>query len=313
MAGVIPSNLTGLFTSCSAYTLIHRYATGPNPSLHRLTTVLKATSTLHSSITTLLAISFLRRCQASWAETDFPSARGSSRKPSTSSDEIDHAGATSNRRIYPDDSCNPPIQTRSSLGNIITAIECGYLLQDTVNLLRAAQLRRGLARSRPKPNLRSFLHYVDKPLLIHHIGIALALLRLQYYISQNRERGIYIIVQFLLMNSSTPVLNLRWWLRTYHPDWKLICLGSDIAFIAVFYITRVWLIGWIIKEYGKSHGYNSAWETYVGALRLPCKVGTGALWAGNTTWWALLVVSVIKRLPEQWSLASNAAKTKYNG
>ncbi|KAL8787064.1 MAG: hypothetical protein Q9213_002406 [Squamulea squamosa] len=310
MPGVVPSNLAGLFISCSAYTLIHRYATGPNPSLHRLSTVLKATSTLHSSITTLLAIYFLRRYRASWAETDFPCAHGSSTKPSASCKGNDHASATCHGRIYPDDSNNPLIQTRSPLGNFVTAIECGYLLQDTINLLQAARLRRGLARTRSKIDLRSFLHYVDKPLLIHHIGIALALLGLQYYISQNRERGVYIIVQFLLMNSSTPVLNLRWWLRTYHPDFKLIRLGSDMAFIAVFYMARVWLIGWIIKEYGKSHGYSSAWEVYVKALRLPCKVGTGALWVVNTAWWALLVKSVIKRLPEHLSVVSNAPKTK---
>ncbi|KAL8739097.1 MAG: hypothetical protein Q9181_000208 [Wetmoreana brouardii] len=310
MPGVVPSNFAGLLTSYSAYSLIHRYATGPNPSLHRLRAVVKATSTLHSSIITLLAIYFLRRCRASWADTGFPSARGSSRKPSTSSEELDHAGTTCDGQIYPDDSSNPLIQTRSSLGNLITAIECGYLLQDIISLLQAARLRRRLAHPHSKPNLRSFLHYIDKPLLIHHINIALALLAFQYYISQNRERGIYIIVQFLLMNSSTPVLNLRWWLRRYHPDFKMICLGSDIAFIAAFYMARVWLVGWIIKGYGKSHGYNSAWECYVESLRLPCKVGTGALWVANTAWWALLIDSIIKRLPQHLSVVSNAAKTK---
>ncbi|KAL9626119.1 MAG: hypothetical protein Q9204_007563, partial [Flavoplaca sp. TL-2023a] len=129
--------------------------------------------------------------------------------------------------------------------------------------------------------------------------IALALLVLHSYIHQDRDRGIYIIVQFLLMNSSTPILNLRWWLRTYHPQRKMLCLSSDIAFIMAFYMARVWLVGWILRGYGKPHGYNSAWKVYLEGMRLPCQLGTGALWLANTSWWTLLVMSVIKRLPQE--------------
>ncbi|KAL8804463.1 MAG: hypothetical protein Q9182_002568 [Xanthomendoza sp. 2 TL-2023] len=202
-------------------------------------------------------------------------------------------------RGYPDDSNNLLLQTRSTLGNAITALECGYLLQDTISLLREARLRHRLVHPSSKASVRSILKYADKTLLFHHVGIASALVVLHYYIRHGRESGIYIIVQFLLMNSSTPILNLRWWLRTYHPRYKTLSLASDFVFIAAFYMARIWLVGWIIRGYGKSHGYQSAWKIYLEGMRLPCQLGTGALWVANTAWWALLVTNVVKRLPQE--------------
>ncbi|KAI4273160.1 MAG: hypothetical protein LQ337_004832 [Flavoplaca oasis] len=292
MALSIPSTFGPILASFTVYGLIHRYAAGPNPSPTRLGAVTKATSTLHSTVTTILAVYFLRQCRARWADVDAVDVLDSKMKFGTTA-----AGLQSRR--YPDDSANPVLQTRSTMGNAVTAIECGYLLQDTISLLREAYLRHRVAQPSSDRSIRSVLKYADNTLLFHHISIALALLVLHYYIHDDRERGIYIIVQFLLMNSSTPILNLRWWLRSYHPQRKMLCLSSDIAFIAAFYMARVWLVGWIIRGYGKPHGYNSAWKVYWEAMRLPCRLGTGALWLANTSWWTLLVMSVIKRLPQE--------------
>ncbi|KAL8917534.1 MAG: hypothetical protein Q9208_007895 [Pyrenodesmia sp. 3 TL-2023] len=300
MVSTLPSDVA-LLASFAVYRLIHRYAEGPSPSLARLSAVIRATSALHSSATTIFAAYFLYRCRAQWLEAGSPSAGGPVMKSDTRPEGSAYVrqkvvGAAGHGGRYPDDSTNPVLQSRSTLGNAITAIECGYLLQDTISLLREAGLRRRLAQPGSQSTLRSLLKYADRTLLFHHVGIAIALLVLQYYVHQDRERGIYIIVQFLLMNSSTPVLNLRWWLRTYHPSSRLLCLGSDFAFIAAFYVARIWLVGWIIRGYGKSHGYESAWKVYVEGMRLPCQMGTGALWVANTAWWALLVISVVKRL-----------------
>ncbi|KAL8665553.1 MAG: hypothetical protein Q9168_007675 [Polycauliona sp. 1 TL-2023] len=296
MVPSIPSNFTAILVSFAGYGLIHRHLTGSNPSPARLGAVTKAISTLHSTITTILAISFLRRCRMQWSETGAMNLEG----PKANSAAGPLPGG------YPDDSNNPLLQTRSTLGNAITALECGYLLQDTISLLHEAYLHHRLRQPNSKATLRSILKYADNTLLFHHISIASALLVLHLYIQQNRDRGIYIIVQFLLMNSSTPILNLRWWLRTYRPQYKMLCLASDVAFVGAFYMARVWLVGWIIRGYGQSHGYNSAWKIYMEGMRLPCQLGTGALWIANTSWWALLVMSVIKRFPRE---LSNIQKT----
>lgn len=290
----LPSELIALVVSFSTYRLIHGYANGPNPSLARQTAVIRATSTFHSSVVTVLATHFLRRCKAQWSETDL----GGRLKESST---VNWHG-----RSYPDDSTNPLLQTRSRFGNVIAAIECGYLLQDTISLLREARRRLDLLQPGRKPTLRSLLKYVDRTLLFHHVGIAMALLVLQYYIHQGRERGIYIIVQFLLMNGSTPFLNIRWWLRTYHSRSTILCLLSDFAFVAAFYVARIWSVGWIIKGYGNSHGYDNAWDVFLKRMRLPCQMGTGALWIANTAWWILLVKSILKRLPRELSKTSKA-------
>ncbi|KAI4218966.1 MAG: hypothetical protein LQ349_008500 [Xanthoria aureola] len=299
VALTIPDNLAAILASFTVYGLIHRYAAGPKPSPARLGAVTKATSTLHSTLTTVLAIYFLRRCSAQWARTDSVGPADPADPPLGKASGLRPGG-------YPDDSKNPVLQTRSTLGNAITAIECGYLLQDIISLLREARLRHRLVQPASKPTLRSVLQHADTTLLFHHVSIALALVVLHYYILRDRDRGIYIIVQFLLMNSSTPILNLRWWLRTYHPQYKMLCIGSDIAFIAAFYMARVWLVGRIIRGYGTSHGYDSAWRVYLESMRLPCQLGTGALWIANTTWWALLVMSVVKRFPQEFASVRKA-------
>ncbi|MCJ1278848.1 hypothetical protein MMC21_006667 [Puttea exsequens] len=261
----LPSQLA-LAASAALYPVQLRVLCGRSPSPQHLSKALKALSTIHSSLVTALAIYVLKQ----------PQWRNPPSNPPfdvTTSSKIKVAGANG----YPDDTHNPLISARSEFANAITAIEAGYLLSDTVALLREARAHGGMKA-------------LDKTLLTHHVGIGTALLVLHYYIARGRETGIYIIVMFLLMNSSTPILNLRWYLRTYARKNRRAILAADVAFVVAFFYARVWFVWKILKEYGRYHDMD-AWETYWKTLRLPCKLGTGALWAANLGWWLVLVVN----------------------
>ena len=282
---------TVLLTSLAAYPLLRRLFAGTAPAPLRLLASNKLISTIHSTLVASLALYYLHQCHSQWFASsglvDFP-------QHTVDAKERGGYRQGSFEKNYPDDTTNPVIQSRSVLANTITALECGYLIQDTFSLIAEGHLRFRMTNPSVESTVAGILKHSDKTLLAHHIGIAAALSLLQYYIHQGRERGIYIIVQFLLMNSSTPFLNLRWWLRTYHANRKVLCLASDLAFVAAFYVARVGLIGWILKDYGKYHGSDNALVTFRDGLRLPCQLGTGALWAANTSWWAMLVLKVGK-------------------
>lgn len=259
-----------LLGSLATYPLLLRFLTGPLPSPSRFSKAVKALSTLHSGLLTLLALYALHR--RPWQSSPITSDISHSK---ASKENIAGSGG------YPDDSNNPFIIAKSEFANSITAIEAGYLVSDVFALVVEARLHGGNEA-------------LDKTLLTHHIGIGSALLVLHYYIARGREVGIYVIVMFLLMNSSTPVLNLRWYLRSFYPQMKRAILGADLAFVASFFTARVWLVWKILAVYGAHHGW-SAWEAYSKALRIPCKVGTGALWAANMGWWTMLVVNTVGR------------------
>lgn len=260
-----PSQIT-LFSSLAFYPLLARVCAGKSPTPSQLTASLKGTSTLHSVVTTCLALYFLRKHQ--WLARLYPASATKTQDPTQQS-------------LYPDDSHNPTITLHSELGNSITALEAGYLISDTFALLLQARLH----------------HTLDKTLLTHHALIGSALLLLQYYIARGREAGIYIIVQFLLMNASTPFLNLRWYLRNYSPEWRMTRLLADWAFAASFFAARVGLVWKILADYGSWHGWR-AWETYSNALRLPCQMGTGALFLANAGWWGVMVVNLVGKSKE---------------
>ena len=265
-----PSQLS-LLVPLTSYPLLLRLFSGPNPNPQRLSKSIKGTSTIHSLLITLLALHFLSQPQ--WRSPSPPPPLSTSSKQNLAG----HSG-------YPDDTLNPTISGRSEYGNAITAIEAGYLVQDTFALLYLARLQgqNGVRRN------------LDKTLVTHHITIGIALLILQYYIACNREAGIYIIVQFLLMNSSTPVLNLRWYLRNFARQERKAVLLADVAFVVAFFMARVWLVWKILADYGAFHGWG-AWEAYRYGLRVPCKLGTGALFGANVGWWNVLVTNVMGR------------------
>ncbi|KAG7004491.1 hypothetical protein G7Y79_00025g057770 [Physcia stellaris] len=258
-----------LLASLIAYPVLLRVFTGSSPSPQRFSKAVKATSTIHSSLVTVLALYALR--QKPW-RSSLPSKKLSG----TSKENIAGSGG------YPDDSSNPFITARSEFANSITAIEAGYLIQDIAALLIEAHLHDGGGKT------------LDKTLMIHHFGIGSALLLLHYYIARGREVGIYVIVMFLLMNSSTPILNLRWYLRTFAPQRRAAVLVADGAFVISFFTARVWLVWKILAVYGAHHGW-SAFEAYRSGLRIPCKLGTGALWTANMGWWTMLVMNTMSR------------------
>ncbi|KAL8712192.1 MAG: hypothetical protein Q9220_003626 [cf. Caloplaca sp. 1 TL-2023] len=265
---VRPSQLS-LVGSFASYSILLRVLSGPSPSSARFTKSVKAISTLHSSLVTVLALIALRR--GPWRTLSGPSALSDTLRSNI-------AGSGS----YPDDTYNPLITARSEFANSVTAIEAGYLVQDTIALLWATRLHKSGNAS------------LDKTLMTHHVGIGTALLVLHYYIARGSEVGIYVIVMFLLMNSSTPILNLRWYLKTYHRGRRRTLLAADLAFAGSFFMARVWMIWKILADYGRYHGWG-ALEAYMQGLRVPCKLGTGALWTANLAWWTMLAVNVASR------------------
>lgn len=265
----LPPSQCALLGSLIAYPVLLRVFTGSSPSPQRFSKAVKAISTIHSSLLTVLALYALR--QKPW-RSSLPSKNLSG----TSKENIAGSGG------YPDDSRNPFITARSEFANSITAIEAGYLIQDIAVLLIEAHLQDGGSNT------------PDKTLITHHFGIGSALLLLHYYIARGREVGIYVIVMFLLMNSSTPILNLRWYLRTFAPQRRAAVLVADGAFVISFFTARVWLVWKILAVYGAHHGW-SAFEAYRRGLRTPCKLGTGALWTANMGWWTILVMNAMGR------------------
>ncbi len=264
---LLPSQIA-LLSSALGYPVLLRLLSGRNPSPWRFSKSVKAISTFHSALLTILALSALRHLQ--WQSSETPVELSNQSKA-----HIAGEGG------YPDDSHNPFITARSEFANTITAIEAGYLLQDTFVLLLEARLHGRGKR-------------LDKTLLTHHIGIGSALLVLHYYISRGREAGIYVIVMFLLMNSSTPVLNIRWYLRNFSHQRRKSILVADAAFVVCFFMVRIWLVSKILAVYGTYHGW-TAWETFKYGLRTPCKLGTGSLWLANVGWWTVLVMNTISR------------------
>jgi len=239
---------------------VRRY--NPPPSVGQI----KAISAGHAVLTSLLAVYVLRQPQ--W-------------KTSTNLSSL-HSGDSSTAGGNLDDSFNPLIQGRSALGNAIMALETGYLLYDTCAIASMQARRQG-----PSPGVWALR---SSPIMMgHHILLGSALLCLQAYIAQARERGIWVIVAFLLMNASTPLLHARWWMWTVDKDSLLL----DLAFAAAFAVSRFGTIAWVLQRYGAYHGLGP-FEAFK-RLRVSCKMGSAALVGMNGLWWILLVKQIITR------------------
>lgn len=258
---IVPASIIG-------YGLLYRvHIQGAKQS--SLQPINRAISAGHTALVTLVVLFALSR-----SELGSATATDRSRQPKYASD--------SNL----DDSENPLIQGQSSFANAITAWETGYMLYDTWSMIHSAQSDHslqgfaksavGLARTQPA-------------LLAHHVVLSCAFLRLQQYIYLGRERGIWIILVFLLMNASNPFLHGRWWARKQGRSTK----DLDAAFAAVFAISRFGSVAWALRRYGTYHGLGP-WEAYR-KLRFPCHVGTGALTGLNAIWWLLIMHGIIKR------------------
>jgi ABC-type transport system involved in cytochrome bd biosynthesis fused ATPase/permease subunit len=185
-----------------------------------------------------------------------------------------------------DDSRNPMINGHNRFANALTAWETAYLLYDTYAMINAR-------RKKDQPTVRAALRAVarDSPVtLAHHVLLSSALLVLQAYIAAGKEKGIWVITAFLLMNSSTPLMHARWWhrQRTGKPNAAL-----DVAFLATFAASRFGVIIWILTKYGHHHGLDP-WQAFT-LLRKRCQIGTAMLVGLNGVWWTMLAINVAKR------------------
>lgn len=137
------------------------------------------------------------------------------------------------------------ITTRSAYSNTVVGLEAGYLLQDT--------LVSALLDSRWSPVYR-YAHDGGKSpripfaklMVTHHVTLAPLLLLFLHFAKQGKERGVFFVEAFLLMNASTPLLNLRWWLADvakHNPGLKTrlrrASAVNDAALIATFFTCRI--------------------------------------------------------------------------
>ncbi|KAF2490052.1 hypothetical protein BU16DRAFT_169294 [Lophium mytilinum] len=277
-----PSPWTTVVLTAASYALILRALSPAPTTLATLRSNNRKLSATHSTITTTLALYCLR--YSSWDlpdSTPSPSAsQGSPKQP------IDPS--TTPRTTHLDDSHNPLIQSRSTFANYITSFETGYIIHDILALLYSSYLSRSLPRSL----LRAPAYLAqDAPIFFaHHVALIASLGLLQTYIAKGREKGGKIILAFLLMNASNPLLHARWFVRqrTGRADKRV-----DVAFAAVFAASRFGAVAWVLSNYGAFHGLG-AWEAYK-RLRWQRRSGTAALTGFNAVWWVLLVSKIAQR------------------
>jgi hypothetical protein len=168
-----------LLGSLISYPIIFYLITPRNVTPRRFVVSRELISVLHCSLITLGSIYELRR-------------QYSALRPSPARPEQEDGSTLSG---YGADA--PLITTRSVFGNSLTALEMGYLVQDAVILILAARLR---ARGEGRKALVKQINW--RVLGWHHIGIASALGVLQLYIARGQEKGVLVILIFMLMNAS---------------------------------------------------------------------------------------------------------------
>ena len=241
-----------------------------------LTTINKAISALHSTATSVVAV-YLLNC-SSWPIPSIPAHR-----PHRNVDT----------KSPPDDSLNPIINGQNYLANALTTWETAYLLFDTWFMVYATKKRLGLSS-----NITALRIVAKKSpvVLAHHVLLSSAFLYLQSYIIAGKERGLWVITAFILMNSSSPIMHLRWWLRRRSGIPSNV---MDIAFLASFAGARFGVVFWILKRYGSYHGLSTAQACM--ALRKQCKIGTAMLIGFNGLWWTILVNKLVGRNIKRWT------------
>ncbi|KAF2257883.1 hypothetical protein CC78DRAFT_538201 [Lojkania enalia] len=230
----------------------------------------KAVSSLHAVATSITAFCILK--YSGWA---IPK-----QKSDTSPSPVDGEN-------HPDDSLNPMIAGRSRLANALTAWETIYLLADTWFMVYANRKRYSL------PSNSAGLRIVAKQspiLLIHHVVLTSAFLVLQSYIAAGKEKGLWVITAFMLMNSSNPLMHARWFVRRRTGRSSNFL---DLVFLAAFATSRFGVVVWILRKYGRYHRLG-VWQAYR-SLREECQIGTAMLVGLNGAWWSILAAKVATR------------------
>ena len=277
-----PAAATTLFGTTATYGLITWLICQTKRGDHRAA-VVKAVSSVHSILTTGLAIYVLRH---SWPVHD-------------SGPRVRHARE---QKYFFDDTDNPVVFGRSSQGNTLTAVEAGYLLYDTVALLVFTHLDRAAVHRSQGGQQNGTRHASiwqsavsmarqDPMTTIHHFSLFFILCVLQIYITVGEERGVWIITTFILMNASTPLLHWRWWRRhlTGRNDIRL-----DLALAVMFAISRLGSIVWVLWKYADYHNV-SVWKAITRQMVM-CQVGTAALFAMNLLWLFTMLRGMARRL-----------------
>ncbi|KAG9239920.1 hypothetical protein BJ878DRAFT_484312 [Calycina marina] len=172
-----------LLTSIITYPLVFFLVTPCNAKASRFAKSREAISVLHCTLVTLLSAYELHTQSKDW--NTFPVSRI-------------QISALKHDAIQTSSGANCPlIATHSALGNSITALEMGYLVQDAVILVIAARVR---ARG---SGTRLVKEIPWRVLGWHHAGLSGALAVLQWYIARGREKGIMVILMLMLMNASS--------------------------------------------------------------------------------------------------------------
>lgn len=234
-------------------------------------TALKAISSFHSILTVICGILALSQ---DWPLRVWDAAN----KPSVRPGRLNDIG-------------NPIIFGQNDFGNVVAGIEIGYLLYDTIATLAINYWEECFNRQSSLLDATKTLLRNETVTLVHHLTISSALSYFQFYCVRGEERGMWIMVTFILMNASTPIMQLRWWKRKQSGHSSLML---DILFCVVFGICRLGAIIYTFRTYGQYHG--------IGALRSfvrqdwICQVSTGALFALNAAWWLTLLRNTSRKM-----------------
>ncbi|KAK3058759.1 hypothetical protein LTR09_000324 [Extremus antarcticus] len=194
------------------------------------------------------------------------------------------------------DSRNPIIFGQSAFGNAVTAIETGFLLYDTIATLIIHYEEYCTKKQLSWIDATKLLFRKEPVTLWHHLSILTALGYFQIYCLKGQERGVWIIVAFILMNASTPIMQLRWWRRKSTGQSSLTL---DILFCIVFGICRLGTVFYVFRVYGQYHGIGTL-QAFT-RQKWICQVSTGALFALNAVWWATLARNTGRKIAKACS------------
>ena len=280
-----PSQWT-LLSSSILYQVAFYFSTPPKATPARFAQTREAISVFHCSLMTALSLVCLRLN----SESLFPSV------PSVSA-----ARSPSRRPLAESDSDLPIIAARSEFASSITALETGYLLQDSLVLFWADRVHRH-AHSQGFKSLKGLN---VKHLAYHHAGLVCALGTLQWYIAQGRDKGVLIITMMMLMNASSPIGAYRWFLVNFRPSYRRAIATATFMYLAMYGVCRVYLIYYILRVFGAQRG-GSAIDAF-STLRIPCKLGTGTMALVNSAW---LVMGISKLLTRELGTVNQARKRK---
>lgn len=193
-----------LVTSLIAYPLLFFFVTPRNATPSRFAKSREAISALHCIIITFASIYELQRRYNDWGPySASPTPTGIERLgagPEARHGKGDGGGSAGVQTGYLGNGAGSALITaRSTLGNSITALETGYLVQDAVILILGARLRTRYTGGKGS-SLAKEINW--RVLGWHHAGLSSALGVLQWYIACGKEKGILVILMLMLMNAS---------------------------------------------------------------------------------------------------------------